>query len=150
MEVQPDFKEFLKLLNENKAEYLIVGSYALAFHGSPRYTGDMDIYVKPEPGNAGKIMAVLGKFGFSSVEISAMDFSGEDKIVQLGVPPVRIDLMTSLTGVSWEEAFSGSVSGFYDDIQVRFIGREELIKNKKAVGRKKDLADIESIDPKGS
>lgn len=99
MEVQKDFRDLLELLNAHKVEYMIVGAYALAFHGAPRYTGDMDIYVKPDPANADHIMTALNEFGFGSVGLPAADFEGEDKVVQLGFPPVRIDIITSITGV---------------------------------------------------
>jgi len=111
MEVQKDFRDLLELLSTHKVEYMIVSAYALAFHGVPRYTGDMDIYVKPDPGNAQRIMAALNDFGFGSAELSATDFEAEDKIVQLGSPPVRVDIVTSITGVSWEEAASGRIEG---------------------------------------
>jgi len=145
MEVQKDFRDLLELLNTHKVEYLIVGAYALAFHGAPRYTGDMDIYVKPNPTNAQRIMAALNDFGFGSVELSTTDFEVEDKVVQLGFPPVRVDIVTSLTGVSWEEAVSGKVEGTYGDVRVYYIGREQFISNKRVLGRKKDLADLEAL-----
>jgi hypothetical protein len=145
MEVQKDFRDLLKLLNAHKVEYLIVGAYALAFHGAPRYTGDMDIYVKPNPTNAQRIMAALNDFGFGSVELSAADFEVEDKVVQLGFPPVRVDIVTSITGVSWEEAVSGRIEGMYGNVPVYYVGREQFISNKRALGRKKDLADLEAI-----
>ena len=145
MEVQKDFRDLLKLLNAHKVEYLIVGAYALAFHGAPRYTGDMDIYVKPNPTNAQRIMAALNDFGFGSVELSAADFEAEDKVVQLGFPPVRVDIVTSITGVSWEKAASGRIEGMYGNVPVYYVGREQFISNKRALGRKKDLADLEAI-----
>lgn len=145
MEAQPDFKELLILFNANKVEYLIVGGYALAFHGQPRYTGDIDIFVRPDQANARRVMAALRAFGFESEGLTAEDFEKPDKVVQLGVPPVRVDLITSLSGVSWEEAFSGRAAGFYDDLPVFFIGLNEFILNKKTTGRKKDLADIEAL-----
>jgi hypothetical protein len=145
MEAQKDFRDLLELLNAHKVEYLIVGAYALAFHGAPRYTGDMDIYVKPNPTNAQCIMAALKDFGFGSVELSATDFEAEDKVVQLGFPPVRVDIVTSITGVSWEEAASGRIEGKYGDVLVYYIGRKEFISNKRRLGRKKDLADLEAL-----
>jgi hypothetical protein len=145
MEVQPDFRELLALFNAHKVEYIIVGAYAMAFHGAPRYTGDMDVFVKPDPANARRILAALDEFGFGSVRLTAPDFENPDKVVQLGVPPVRIDLVTSITGVSWENALSGRAKGMYGDVPVYFIGRKQLISNKRALGRKKDLADLESL-----
>ena len=145
MEIQPDFKDLLALFNAHTVEYIIVGGYALAFHGAPRYTGDIDIYVKPDEKNAAGIMSALEEFGFGSVGLSAEDFGKPGQVIQLGVPPVRVDIITSIAGVSWDEAFSDRVSGKYGDIQVHYIGREQFIINKKAVGRKRDLADLEAL-----
>ena len=145
MEVQPDFKELLELLNAHKAEFIIVGAYALAFHGAPRFTGDIDIFVKPDPENAEKILAALEEFGFGSLNLTKSDFEDPDKVVQLGLAPVRVDLITSLTAVSWQEAFSGKAQGTYDDVPVYYLGRKEFLSNKKTLGRKKALADIEAL-----
>ena len=145
MEVQQDFRDLLALFNEHKVEYMIVGAYALAFHGAPRYTGDIDIFVKPDTVNGQRIMAALNKFGFGSVGLKAEDFEVSDKVIQLGIPPVRVDIVTSLTGVSWEGAFSGRVEGKYGDIHVYYIGRQQFISNKRALKRKKDLADLEAL-----
>ena len=145
MEIQQDFKELLELLNAHEVEFVIVGAYALAFHGVPRFTGDIDILVKPDPGNAGKILNALKEFGFGSMDLNESDFQEPEKVIQLGVAPVRVDLITSLTGVSWEDAFSGKVKDNYGGIKIYYLGREELISNKKALGRKKDLADIEAL-----
>ncbi len=114
MEVQPDFKELFELLNRLKAEYIIVGSYALAFHGAPRNTGDIDVYVKPHPDNAAKILKVLKNFGFDSLHLSEGDFTQPGQVIQLGNPPVRVDLLTSITGVTWEQANRGKAAGKYD------------------------------------
>ncbi|HOP29486.1 MAG TPA: hypothetical protein PK293_03015 [Spirochaetota bacterium] len=145
MKMQDDFRELLELLNEKKAEYLVIGAFALAFYGVPRYTGDLDLLVKPSPENAKLVLSALNEFGFSSSDLTEEDFSNPGIVIQLGYPPVRIDLITSITGVSWDEAFSNSLKGPFDDITVRFIGKKEFIKNKKAIGRLKDLADIEAI-----
>jgi hypothetical protein len=145
MEVQKDFKELLALFNEHKVEYVIVGGYALAFHGAPRYTGDIDILIYPAPANAHRILAALDEFGFGSVGLTDADFHKPENVIQLGVPPVRVDIITSLTGVSWEDVSAGKIQGNYADIPVYYIGREQFISNKRAVGRKKDLADIEAL-----
>lgn len=145
METQTDFKELLELLNAHKVEYMIVGGYALAFHGAPRYTGDIDIFVKPDNENAQKIMKALDEFGFGSVGIALSDLEYENKVIQLGVPPVRIDIITSISGVTWNDASSSKVTGQYGDVPVSYIGLDQLIKNKKSVGRKKDLADLEAL-----
>jgi len=145
MEVQPDFRELLALFNANKVDYLIIGGYALAFHGAPRFTGDLDLFVKPDADNARRIIQSLDQFGFNSVELSADDFQRPDHVVQLGVPPVRVDILTAITGVSWAEAASGRVEGKYGDLPVYYIGREQFTANKRAAGRKRDLSDLEAL-----
>lgn len=145
MEIQPDFRDLFALFNEHKVEYLIVGGYALAFHGAPRYTGDIDLFVRPHPENAQRIIEALAAFGFQFSNLTVEDFSTPNKVVQLGVPPVRIDLITSLTGVSWEEATASKESGTFGDVPVCYIGRQQYIANKRATGRKKDLGDIEAL-----
>ena len=145
MEVQQDFKELLELFNELKIEYIIVGAYALAFHGAPRFTGDIDLYVRPTPKNAGRIISALDSFGFSSLGLKAQDFHNPNQVVQLGMPPVRIDLITSITGVSWDEANANKVSGVFGDIDVFYIGLDQYTQNKRATGRKKDAADLEAL-----
>lgn len=150
MEIERDFKELLVLLNSHHVEYLLVGAYALAFHGAPRFTGDLDVFVKPDSSNAARVISALNDFGFGSVGLSAQDFEKPDQVVQLGAPPVRIDLITGLSGVSWKEVADGGAAADLDGVPVRFIGREQLVKNKLATGRKKDLADLEALgmDPK--
>jgi len=145
MEIQPDFRDLLELFNEHKVDYMIVGAYALAFYGAPRYTGDMDIYIKPDVKNAQLVKQVLVDFGFRSLGLQASDFSAPDQVIQLGVPPVRIDLITSLTGVSWDESFAGREKGWYGNVPVHYIGRKQFIQNKQAIGRNKDLADLELL-----
>jgi len=145
MEVQKDFRDLLELFNKQKVDYIIVGAYALGFHGAPRYTGDLDVFVKPDPTNARSIIKALTAFGFGSVGLAATDFEEEGKIVQLGFPPVRVDIITSLTGVSWEQARAGRVKGEFGDLKVHYIGRDDFIENKRALGRKKDIADLEAI-----
>ena len=103
MEVQQDFKELLKFFNAHKVEYVIVGGYALAFHGAPRYTGDIDILVKPDEENARRVLNALEEFGFGSACLKKADFMYQNKVVQLGVPPVRVDIITSISGVSEED-----------------------------------------------
>jgi len=145
MESQKDFKELLELFNALDVEYLIVGGYALAFHGAPRFTGDLDLCVKPDGENAQRILDALDEFGFGSLRLTADDFQQPEQVVQLGVPPVRIDLITSLTGVSWEEASGGRAAGTYGDVPVYYLGREQFVENKRATGRQKDWADIEAL-----
>jgi len=145
MEAQSDFRDLFASFNAHSVEYLIVGAYALAFHGAPRYTGDIDILVRPDRENASRILAALADFGFGDAGLSIDDFASAGKVVQLGVPPVRIDLMTSLTGLKWSDAVKGRESGTYGDVPVTYIGREPFIRNKRATGRRKDLADLEAM-----
>ncbi|MFC2112674.1 nucleotidyl transferase AbiEii/AbiGii toxin family protein [Bacteroidota bacterium] len=145
MEVQKDFREFLALLNEHEVKFIIVGGYALAFHGAPRFTGDIDVFVKPDQENAKRILNVLAGFGFNSLDITIDDFQNRDNVIQLGLPPVRIDLITSISGVTWEEADASKEPGLFGDVSVSYIGKKQFILNKRATGRKKDLADLESL-----
>jgi hypothetical protein len=145
MEVQKDFKEFLALLNAHEADFMIVGGYALAFHGAPRYTGDIDVFIKPDSKNTQLIMKVLEELGFSSLELSIDDFKKEDSVVQLGLPPVRIDIITSISGVTWEQADASKEPGKYGEVPVFYIGKNQYVANKRAIGRAKDIADIEAL-----
>ena len=145
MEVQKDFKEFLALLNVHEVDFMIVGGYALAYHGAPRYTGDIDVFVKPDRKNARRIIKVLEEFGFSSLDLSIDDFQNEDNVIQLGLPPVRIYIITSISGVSWEQADTTKEPGLYGNVPVNYIGKEQYVANKKAIGRAKDIADIEAL-----
>jgi hypothetical protein len=145
MNVEKDFRDLFALFNAHGVEYMIVGGYALAFHGAPRYTGDMDIYVKADVANAQRVIAALTEFGFGSLELTAADFEKPDIVIQLGSPPVRIDIMTSISGVSWEEAYAGRVQSTYGDATVYFIGRKQFVANKRSTGRKQDIADLEAL-----
>ena len=145
MEVPTDFKELLALFNANHVEYMIVGGYALAFHGAPRFTGDLDLLVNPTIENAARVVAALDAFGFGSLGLTSKDFDHPDQVVQLGVSPVRIDLVTSITGVSWSEACTSTITAQYGGVPVSYIGREQFLNNKRATGRKKDLADLEAL-----
>ena len=145
MEVQKDFEEFLALLRDNEVKFIIVGGYALAFHGAPRYTGDIDVFVKPDPSNAKRILKALADFGFSSLDITVDDFKDPNKVIQLGLPPIRIDIITSISGVTWEEADETKAPGLFGDVSVSYLGKEQFIINKRATGRMKDLADLELL-----
>lgn len=145
MELQPDFKELLVLLNARAVDYLIVGGYALAFHGAPRFTGDLDIYISTTPENAEKVHSALTEFGFGSVGLTKEDFTRAYHVIQLGVPPVRIDFVTTIDGVDWASAWAGRKQGAYGEVPVCFLGKPEFIQNKKATGRLKDLADVEAL-----
>jgi hypothetical protein len=148
MEVQANFKELLGLFNANRVDYIIVGAYALAFHGAPRNTGDLDILVRADRENARRIITALSEFGFGDVGLTEADFCRADYVVQLGVPPVRIDLLTTITGVSWQTARRGRKKGSFGNIPVYYLGKRQFIDNKRALGRKKDWADLEAIGAK--
>lgn len=145
MEVKSDFKELLALLNGHNVEYVIDGALALAFHGAPRYTGDMDVYVRPTRQNARRTVTALREFGFETTGLRQRDFEAPDIVVQLGFLPVRIDRMTSISGVGWDEVQRGAVAGMYGDVLVRYIGRAQYIANKRVMGRKKDAFDLEAL-----
>ena len=146
METKPDYKELFGLLNAHGVNYVIVGAYALAFHGVPGHTGDVDVLGEAATSNAALAMAALTEFGFGAVGLKASDFEVADKVVQLGVPPVRIDIMTSIDGVSWDDAIASRAAGDYGGVPVWVIGRDMLIKNKRSTGRLKDLADVEALE----
>lgn len=145
MVLSKDFREFIELLNLNQVKYLIVGGYALAFHGHPRYTKDMDIWILIHPENARKILATLREFGFSQLELNEEDFLTPNTIIQLGYPPNRIDILTQATGVNFSECYSKKISLEIDGLLVNFIDIENLRKNKQATGRLQDLADLEQL-----
>jgi hypothetical protein len=140
-----DFREFVELLKEHKVEYLLVGGYAVGMHGFPRYTGDFDVWVNPTLQNAKKVVSTLNDFGFSSFNLSVEDFRKRDNIIQLGFPPVRIDILTGLDGVLFEECHKNAEVFVVDDIELSVIGYDDLIKNKKASGRHRDLDDLENL-----
>lgn len=145
MAEQPDFKELLALLSAHSVDFVVVGGHALAFHGAPRFTGDLDVYVRPDAENARRILAALEAFGFGGLGLTEEDFARPGRVVQLGFPPVRVDLVTALSGVSWDEVWSGREHGVYGDVLVDYIGRTQFVANKRACGRLKDLADIEAL-----
>jgi predicted nucleotidyltransferase len=145
MKLDQDLKEFIELLNARNVRYLVVGAYALAFHGRPRYTGDIDFFVQPSAHNAELVAKIIEEFGFASLGIVAADLSIDDQVIQLGVEPNRIDLMTSISDVSFEEAWNTREYGEIDGLKVPFISKELLKRNKTAVGRKQDLADLDHL-----
>ena len=145
MPLHKDLREFIASLNSHHVDYLIVGAFALAFHGLPRYTGDIDILVRATPENAAHVAQVLKEFSFASLGLSAADFVQPEQVIQLGYPPNRIDLLTSITGVQFEDAWARRASGEVNGIPVYFIGRDSLIQNKKATGRTQDKADLEAL-----
>jgi predicted nucleotidyltransferase len=146
MPLSSDLREFVELLNSRGVEYVIVGAHSLAFHGRPRYTGDLDILVRATAQNAGKIAAVLKDFGFAVSGFDETDFTQPEQVIQLGRSPNRIDLLTSLTGVDTEDVFATRIAAELDGIPVFILSKEALIQNKRAVGRTQDLADVKMLE----
>ncbi len=145
MKLDKDFNEFVELFVANDVRFLVVGGYALAAHGYPRATDDFDAWVWANPENAVKIVDCLTKFGFGSLNLSTDDFTTLDRVVQLGYPPYRIDIITSISGVEFDSAWSNRLVVDVDGLNVPFIGRDDLLKNKRATGRPKDLLDVERL-----
>jgi hypothetical protein len=143
--VTKDFEELFASFNSHSVKAVIVGAYALAFHAKPRYTKDIDILLEPSRENAARVMAALSDFGFGNVGITAADLEKTGQVIQLGVPPIRIDLLTSIDGVSFDEAWSGRAAGQYGQQKVSYLGRAELIRNKRASGRLQDQADLDML-----
>lgn len=146
MELDQDFNEFVQLLLANDVRFLIVGGYALAAHGAPRYTGDLDTWLWVNDHNADRMLVVLDSFGFGSLNITREDLLNPDTVIQLGYPPHRIDLLTGIDGVSFDEAWNRRMEVEVGGRQIPFIGREDLITNKKAVARPQDLADVAKLE----
>jgi len=145
MPLNKDLREFAELLNSNRVEYLIVGAFAVAYHGFPRYTGDLDILVRPSPENARRILNVLSQFGFGGLGVRDYDLEAPGKVIQLGVSPNRIDLVTAISGLTFDEAWASREPGELDGVPVPFIGRSALIHNKESTGRAKDRGDAEEL-----
>jgi hypothetical protein len=145
MELDKDFNEFVELFLEHNVRFLIVGGYALAAHGLPRATGDLDAWVWVNPENAQNIMRALNAFGFQNLSLTESDFSKEDSIIQLGYPPFRIDILTSIDGVVFDQAWEKKIVVELNGMNVPFIGRDDLITNKKASGRPQDIADVSRL-----
>jgi hypothetical protein len=140
-----DFKEFIQFLNDHDVHYLVVGGYAVAVHGYPRYTKDIDIWIESSQENATKLMAALDQFGFGFVGLKAEDFLEPNQIIQLGYPPNRIDLLTSLVGVDFQSCYDAKIAVTVGSLVVNFIDIDNLKRNKKASGRLQDLADVENL-----
>ena len=144
-ELPQDFKEFLKLLNDLEVEYLLVGGYAVGYYGYPRATADIDIWIAVAPDNAHKTLEAFHRFGMRSPELSADTFQLDDKIIRMGLPPMRIEIMTSIDGVVFEDCFPRRHTIELEGIEVPMISLDDLRKNKKASGRHKDLDDLEHL-----
>jgi len=144
--MNPDFVDLLRAFAAADVRFLVVGAYALAIHGRPRATGDLDIWIEPTAANADRVMRALGNFGAPLAEISAADFTRPGVTYQIGVPPGRIDILTELTGVTFGESWLDRVRRPFGEIEVDFIGLQSFIRNKRATGRPKDLGDIEGLE----
>jgi hypothetical protein len=140
--VNPDFRDMLCALSDEGAEYLLVGAYALAVHGLPRATGDMDLWVRPTPENARRVLAALRRFGAPLASLGEADLVQAGTVFQIGVAPNRIDLLTSIDGVEFEAAWRNRATTNLAGVQVPVLSRDDFVRNKRAVGRAKDLADV--------
>jgi len=145
IELPLDFKEFLKLLNEKNVRYLLIGGYAVGYHGYPGATNGMDVRIAIHPDNAQKMVAVLREFGFDLPELTPDLFLKEDKIIRMGNPPMRLEVSTGISGVEFEECYASRIVDTLDGVQVNIIDLSHLKANKKAAGRLKDLADLENL-----
>jgi len=143
--LQTDLKEFIELLNSHSVEYLLVGGHAVAFHGHPRYTGDIDFFIRATPANVRRLLTALSEFGFGGLGIREQDLLEPKRILQLGHPPNRIDILNSITDVDFDSAWASRIESTMDGQRVIIIGWNELLRNKKAAGRPKDLADVEKL-----
>jgi hypothetical protein len=143
--VEKDFEEFIELLNKHKVQYLIIGAYAVSFHSRPRNTGDIDFLVKPDGNNVRKLMKALRDFGFGNIGLQEQDFMNPDTVVQLGVEPNRIDILSSIKGIEFDKAYKSRVRGRFGTQSSWFLSFEDLLRNKKATKRKKDEADAEQL-----
>lgn len=142
-----DFREFIELLNSNEVRYLIVGGYAVAVHGYPRYTKDLDVWIYADSENVEKLISALKQFGFGSLGLTPDDFLTPDQVIQLGYPPNRIDLLTSLKGVEFNNAYESRVQIEINGLFADFVDLENLKKNKASTGRPQDIADLENLKP---
>jgi hypothetical protein len=147
--VNEDFRDLLAALSEVGARFLIVGAYAVAFHAEPRATGGLDVWVEATRANAERVMAALRSFGAPLHDLTADDLASPDVVFQIGIPPRRIDILTSITGVTFDEAWAGRAEVTYGDVRCPVIGLEALIKNKLALGRPKDLLDVTLLRARG-
>jgi len=145
--VNEDFTDFLAALIAAEARFLVVGAHALAVHGVPRATGDLDIWIEATPDNASRVWAALQEFGapVESIGLGVDDLSQPDRVVQIGLPPRRIDLMTEISGVEFEAAWASRLTQAIASLEIPFLGRAHFVRNKRASGRMKDLADLEDL-----
>lgn len=146
MSVSRDFEELFACLNAHGVKALIVGAHAVAFHAKPRFTKDLDIFVDPNRENTERLIAALSEFGFGAVGLGVEDFAAPERVIQLGYPPNRVDLMTSIDGVDFNSAWRGRVAGTYGSAAVFYLGKDELIRNKSASGRPQDHLDLAALE----
>ena len=146
MVLNQDFKEFIQSLNDNAVKYLIIGGYAVAFHGHPRYTKDLDVWIELSEQNSARLVKALDAFGFGSLGLQASDFLDPNQVIQLGYPPSRIDILTTPKGVDFATCYKHRVLVDIDGIDFTFIDLENLLKNKRATGRHQDMADVENLE----
>jgi hypothetical protein len=146
MSLSSDFVEFIECLNRKRVEYLLVGGHALAFHGVPRFTKDIDFWVRPETANASRLLEALAEFGFSSTGLTVDDFATPGKIVQLGIAPNRIDLITRVDGVEFDEAWAQRIAMTYHDVALHVLSLPLLIVNKRSTGRDQDALDAKTLE----
>lgn len=146
LRAEKDFEEFIELLNKHKVEYLIVGAYALALYSRPRNTGDIDIFINNSETNAKLLINVIKEFGFENSRIEENDFMTKERIIQLGVSPIRIDIMNEIDGIDFSDAFSHKEIFQFGNVMANFISKSDLIKNKKASNRNKDQADLDELE----
>lgn len=149
MDLAPDFSEFCELLIAHHVDFVIVGAHALAFHGAPRFTGDLDILVRPAADNAGRLLAAITAFGFPTSHLNADAVVNPRTVIEMGVPPVQLHIMSGVDGVTWDEVWRGKEPGPLGPHTVFFIGRPEFLKNKLAAARPKDLADVDALTGDG-
>ena len=140
-----DFREFLRSLNEHRVDYLVVGGYAVSYHGYPRVTGDIDVWVRPTPENADRVVRALVAFGFGVQALTPELFVAPDSLVRMGLPPNRIEVMTTISGVTFEACWVGRVEDVWDGVPVHILSLADLKANKRASGRLKDQADLDEL-----
>jgi hypothetical protein len=141
----PDFKEFLQLLNAHDVRYLLIGGYAVAYHGYPRATVDLGVWVAIDPQNAERVVLALREFGFDLPQLQASLFLEPDNVVRMGMPPMRLELLTSVSGVAFEACYANRVVDVVDGVEIDFISLSDLKRNKQASGRHRDLNDLENL-----
>ncbi|MEI6086424.1 MAG: nucleotidyltransferase [Bacteroidota bacterium] len=146
MTLAQDFEDFVKLLNKHQVDYMVVGGYALAFHGKPRHTGDLDIWINNSEENAERLVLAIKEFGLASLGLTKSDFMQDGYVTQIGYPPLRIDILNTIDGVKFEDAYQNKLLVNIDGIQVNYIGLHDFIENKTASGRSQDIADLKEIN----